>query len=67
MDRPKGSSRHCHGAGYSIRAAAAEARIPYKTMQKAVELEQVKVVDFGGLKRVPASEVKRIKQLFADA
>lgn len=67
MDNSEGNSGHRKGAGYTVRGAAAAAGISYKTMLAAVRLKQVRVVSFGGLDRVPATEVQRIRELFADA
>jgi hypothetical protein len=49
------------GAGYSIPAAAAELGISYRTMTAAINRGDVHVVSFGGLRRVPAQEIERVK------
>jgi hypothetical protein len=67
VSETKGKGGHRAGVGYSIPAAAAAAGIPYKTLRRAIQLGQVKTVNFGGLERVTAGEVERIKALFADA
>jgi hypothetical protein len=56
---------HRKGAGYSIPAASEEAGVSYKAMLAAIALGQVRVVEFGGLRRVPTAEVMRLKALFA--
>jgi len=53
------------GAGYSIPAAAAEIGFSYRTFLAAVENGEVRVIKFGGLRRVPSGEVERLKALFA--
>lgn len=57
--------RRRDGAGYSVPAAAEEVGVSYKALREAIERNQVRTVDFGGLKRVPPSEVKRLKEVFA--
>jgi hypothetical protein len=53
-------------AGWSIPGAAEEVGTAYKTMRTAVERGQVKVIEFGGLRWVPNSEVERLKGIFAE-
>ena len=60
----KPKKRRRDGAGYSIPAAAEEMGVSYKTLREAIERRQVRVIEFGGLMRVPKSEVERVKQLF---
>jgi hypothetical protein len=60
-----GKKRRRKGAGFSIPAAAEEIGVSYKTLREAIALEQVRVIDFGHLKRVPNSEVARLKEEFA--
>ncbi|RAK68871.1 hypothetical protein [Phenylobacterium kunshanense] len=61
------TSKRRSGAGYSIPAAAAEVGASYKTFLAAVDRGHVRVVEFGGLRRVPAAEVARLKALFSGA
>jgi len=54
------------GAGYTIPAAAEAIGCAYKTLLSAALRGQVQVIEFGGLRRVPAAEVTRLKALFHD-
>jgi excisionase family DNA binding protein len=56
--------RRRDGAGYSVPAAAEALGVSYKTLREAIARKQVRVIDFGGLQRVPPSEVKRLKDAF---
>jgi hypothetical protein len=62
----KPKSRRRISAGWSIPGAAEEAGVSYKTMLEAIRRGQVKVIPFGGLAWVPNSEVKRLKEVFAE-
>lgn len=63
MSDNKSQSRRT-GAGFSIPAAADELNMPYRTLLSAVERGEVRVIEFAGLRRVPAAEVTRLKSLF---
>jgi excisionase family DNA binding protein len=60
-----GRKRHRAGAGFSVPAAAEEIGVSYKTLREAIALEQVRVIRFGRLERVPKKEVARLKEEFA--
>jgi excisionase family DNA binding protein len=57
--------RRRDGAGFSVPAAAEAVGVSYKAMRAAIEKNQVRVVEFGGLTRVPKAEVARLKETFA--
>jgi excisionase family DNA binding protein len=57
--------RRRDGAGFSVPAAAEEIGVSYKTLREAIALDQVRVIRFGSLERVPKSEVARLKEEFA--
>ena len=57
--------RRRDGAGLSVPAAAEELNVSYKTLREAIEKDQVRTIKFGGLLRVPKSEVARLKEVFA--
>jgi excisionase family DNA binding protein len=57
--------RRRDGAGFSVPAAAEEMGISYKTLREAIDRGQVRAIEFGGLVRVPKSEVERLKGIFA--
>jgi hypothetical protein len=59
-------SRRRISAGWSIPGAAEELGVPYKTLREAIAREQVRVIPFGGLDWVPNSEIKRLKDVFAE-
>ena len=59
-----GVKRRRNGAGYSVPAAADELGVNYTTLRAAIARKQVRVIDFGGLIRVPLSEVRRLKEVF---
>ena len=46
-------------------AAAEEIGVSYKTLREAIEKNQVRCIEFGGIKRVPRAEVARLKEVFA--
>jgi hypothetical protein len=52
------------GAGFSIPAAAEAIGVSPKTLRSAIAQRQVRVIDFGGLPRVPKAEVERLKEVF---
>lgn len=58
--------RRRDGAGYSVPAAAEECGVSYKAMREAIARKQVRVIPFGGIDRVPKSEVERLKAIFAE-
>ena len=62
----KPKSRRRISAGWSIPGAAEELGVSYKTLREAIEREQVRVIPFGGLEWVPNSEIKRLKEVFAE-
>ena len=53
-----------HGAGFSIPAAAEAIGVSAKTLRTAIVQQQVHVIAFGGLVRVPRVEVERLRGLF---
>jgi excisionase family DNA binding protein len=57
--------RRRDGAGFSVPAAAEEIGVSYKAMREAIDKNQVRTIKFGGLLRVPKSEVARLKEEFA--
>ena len=57
--------RRRDGAGYSVPAAAEEIGVSYKTLREAIEKNQVRCIEFGGIKRVPRAEVARLNEVFA--
>jgi hypothetical protein len=59
-----GRKRRRDGAGYSVPAAAEEIGVSYKSLREAIARGQVTVISFGGLDRVPKSEVDRLQQIF---
>lgn len=58
-------NRRQNGAGFSLPAAADELDVPYKAMREAVALGQVKTIAFGKQERIPRSEIRRLRELFA--
>jgi hypothetical protein len=52
-------------SGVSIRDAARETGIPEKRLRRAAEKGEVKIVEFGGVDKIPVSEVERLKRLYA--
>lgn len=60
----KPKKRRRDGAGFSIPGAAEELGVSYKTLRDAIDLGQVRVVEFGKLRRISPAEIERIKQLF---
>ena len=61
----KAKKRRRNGAGFSVPGAAEEVGVSYKAMRGAIELKQVRTVDFGRIERVPSAEVARLKEEFA--
>ena len=51
-------------AGYAITVAAKMIGIPYRRLKKAIELDQVHVVELGGIKRISMAEIRRIAALY---
>ena len=64
MSRHETVKRHRDGAGFSIPAAAEAIGVSPKTLRTAIVQQQVHVIAFGGLVRVPKMEVERLRQLF---
>jgi excisionase family DNA binding protein len=62
--KPEGKRRRA-GAGFSVPAAAEAIGVSYKTLREAIALNQVRVIRFGRLERVPNKEVARLKEEFA--
>jgi excisionase family DNA binding protein len=62
---PVVKKRRRDGAGFSIPAAAEEIGVSYKTLRDAIEMEQVRTIKFGRIRRVPKAEVARLKEEFA--
>ncbi|RWO55395.1 hypothetical protein [Mesorhizobium sp.] len=56
--------RHTPKGGYSIRQFAAELNLPEKRVRRAVDLEEIEAVDFGGVIRIPPREVERLRGLY---
>ncbi|MER9450152.1 hypothetical protein [Mesorhizobium sp. M0254] len=52
-------------SGVSIRDAAKETGIPEKRLRRAAKNREVKTVEFGGVEKIPISEVERLKRLYA--
>jgi len=50
-------SKRRSGAGFSIPAAAEELGVSYKTLRDAIALGQVRVIEFGKLRRVSKAEI----------
>ena len=57
--------RRAPGPGYSILGAAKESGLPEKRIRRAIELGEIRVIEFGGVKRIPPSEVQRLCELYA--
>ena len=51
--------------GISIRNAAKETGIPEKRLRRAAENGEIKTVEFGGVEKLPLSEVERLKKLYS--
>src|SRR5262245_21875445 len=62
---PVKKKRRRDGAGFSVPAAAEEIGVSYKTLRDAIELNQVRTIEFGRITRVPKAEVARLKEVFA--
>ena len=58
------TNRQSPRGGYSIRAAAAELNFPEKRVRRAVDLKEIEVVDFGGVKRIPPRVVEQLRDRF---
>jgi hypothetical protein len=56
--------RRVSGAGFSVLGASKETGIPEKRIRAAIERGEVRLVDFGGTKRLPPSEVQRLSELY---
>jgi hypothetical protein len=56
--------RRPRGAGYSIPAAAQALDVPYKTLRRAIELEQAKTIHFGAQERMTQREIDRLREMF---
>ena len=54
---------HLSRAGNSIPGAARKLKLGENTLRRAIANGEVKYVDFGGLRRIPDSEVERIRDL----
>jgi len=52
------------GKGLSIPAAALELGMSEYTLRKAVDRGEVKTISFGGLRRIPPSEIERLRAMF---
>jgi hypothetical protein len=60
----KKPAKYRQGAGYSLPAAAAALEVSYATLRRAIELKQIRVIDFGGLQRIPPAEIERLRREF---
>jgi excisionase family DNA binding protein len=65
VSKPIAKKRRRDGAGYSVPAAAEAIGVSYKTLREAIDLKQVRTIEFGRITRVPKSEVARLKEAFA--
>jgi len=55
--------RYPDSIGHTIKSGARELGISHRTMRKAVEKGDVKVVDFGGINRITFEELERVRKL----
>ena len=62
----KTKKRYRDGAGFSVPAAAEEIGVSYKTLRTAITQQQVRIIKFGNLVRVPKKEVERLIEVFAE-
>jgi excisionase family DNA binding protein len=54
---------HLSRAGHSIPSAAVKLGIGEGTLRRAVDRQEIRVVEFGGLKRIPDAEIERVRGL----
>ena len=54
--------RHLVRAGNSIPAAARKSEMGEGTVRRAVDRGEIKVVNFGGLRRIPDAEIERVRR-----
>jgi excisionase family DNA binding protein len=55
--------RHLDRVGNSIPLAAKKLRVGEGTLRRAIDRGEVKVIEFGGLRRIPDAEIARIKEM----
>jgi hypothetical protein len=61
-----GMARRHRGPGYSVPEAAEALNISYKVLRAAIRRGEAHVVPFGGLDRMTAAEVNRLRELFGE-
>jgi len=59
----KRARAHLNRAGNSIPGAAKKLKLGENTLRRAIANGEVKYVEFAGLRRIPDSEVERIRDL----
>ena len=64
MDSDAKVKAHRSGAGFSIPAAAEAVGVSAKTLRAAIAQDQVRVIKFGSLARIPKKEVERLIEIF---
>jgi excisionase family DNA binding protein len=65
MANRKQVQRHLVRAGNSIPAAARKLGFGEGTVRRAVDRGEIKIVEFGGLRRITDAEIERVRSLFA--
>jgi excisionase family DNA binding protein len=56
--------RHLARAGNSIPAAAKKLGFGEGTVRRAVDRGEIKIIEFGGLRRISDAEIERVRSLF---
>ena len=64
MTHRKQVRRHLVRAGNSIPAAAKKLVFGEGTVRRAVDRGEIKIVKFGGLRRITDAEIERVRSLF---
>jgi excisionase family DNA binding protein len=64
MTNRKQVRRHLVRAGNSIPAAARKLGFGEGTVRRAVDRGEIKIIEFGGLRRISDAEIERVRVLF---
>lgn len=62
--KSRGASGRRSPAGHSVRAASILSGVPRGRICRAIELDEVEVIRFGGLVLLPDRAVERLKQMY---
>lgn len=64
MTNRKQVQRHLMRAGNSIPAAAKKLGFGEGTLRRAVDRGEIKIIEFGGLRRITDAEIERVRAMF---